>query len=464
MTDGPGHLLVVIGDHGRDGWGHSPALPVDPSSHMGKLVRVAIETGEAEILTLGHRNPQGLARDKAGNLWATEHGPLGGDELNLLVPGNNYGWPHVTHGVNYGRRLPSVIEYRKAGRHDGFAAPAFSWVPSIAVSALVVNDERWFPLWGDDLLVSSLLARSLFRVRRAGRTVQYVERIEATNIRDMAWMPDGRLALLYPHGADRVAFLSRSGKYCDEESRQRRDVYAAHCESGGAETAAAADPGERLYRRHCSSCHGPDLDKQGDAPRLAGVIGRRAGSLEGYEFSEALGALDHVWTRDSLARFVADPEAFAPGTSMTELSVTSAEARTIVDFIGRRGDPTKSFGGVSGDWRRIIQARFDVYYDGSKLAYTKAPCNRKDIAQKFFLHLVPEDESDLPDRRRQYGFDNLDFSFAARRRRSADGGCSATVQLPDYPVEEIRTGQYTMDADGKFHNLWRETYSPARSK
>ena len=301
---------------------------------MGKLVRVAIETGEAKILTLGHRNPQGLVRDRTGNLWSTEHGPQAGDELNLLEPGGNYGWPHVTYGVDYGRKVPSATEYGKVGAHNGFVTPVFAWVPAIAPSAIVVNDERSFPLWRDDLLVASLKARSIFRIRRLGERVQYVERIETgSKIRDMAWMADGRLALM--HDSLSVSFLKRSGKYCDAESRRRRDVYAAHCESD--EPGHAAERGERLYARHCASCHGPDLERHGDGgPKLSGVIGRRAGSVGGYSFSAALGALDHVWTRDSLARFLVDPDSFAAGTSMSELSVTEAEARAVVDFIGAR--------------------------------------------------------------------------------------------------------------------------------
>ncbi len=470
LTDGPDHLLLTIGDHGRNGWymgSRSWTLSDDPGSHMGKFVRVAIETGEAEILTLGHRNPQGLARDGAGNLWSTEHGPEGGDELNLLEPGGNYGWPHVTYGVDYGRKVPSTIEYGKAGAHDGFVTPVFAWVPAVAASAIVVNDGRSFPLWRDDLLVASLKARSIFRIRRLGERVQYVERIDTgSNIRDLVWMPDGRLALLYPHGSNKVMFLRRSQRYCDAESRNRRDVYAAHCESGVAESTAAADSGERLYARHCGSCHGADPGKQGDAPRLSGVVGRRAGHLEGYEFSDALTSLDHVWTRDSLVRFLVDPEAFAPGTSMSGMELTEAEARAIVNFIDYRGRIlTKTLGERPGDYRRIIDADFDVYRLGRKLVYVKARCDEADTAPKFFLHLAPEDESDLPDERRRHGFDNLDFRFADRRHTFADGACSVTVELPDYPVKTIRTGQFTRDADGQFfRRLWEGSYSPKRSK
>ena len=471
LTDGPDHLLLTIGDHRRDGRGRYPTprsriLADDPGSHMGKLVRVAIETGETEILTLGHRNPQGLARDRTGNLWSTEHGPRAGDELNLLEPGGNYGWPHVTYGVDYGRKVPSTIEYGKVGAHDGFVTPVFAWVPAIAPSAIVVNDERSFPLWRDDLLVASLRAKSIFRIRRLGERVQYVEKIRiGIPIRDMAWMPDGRLALLYPKYSNKVAFLSRSQRHCDAQSRKRRDVYAADCESGVAESAAAADPGERLWAQHCSSCHGADPGKQGDAPRLSGAVGRRAGRLEGYEFSDALASLDHVWTWDSLVRFLVDPQAFAPGTSMSEVEVTEAEARVIVNFIDYRGRIlTKTLGDRSGDYRRIIDADFDVYRLGRKLVYVKAPCNEEDRAPTFFLHLAPEDESDLPDERKRHGFDNLDFSFTDHRNTFADGACSVTVELPGYPVKTIRTGQFTKDADGKFHHPWKESYGPGRSK
>ena len=459
LTDGPDHLLVIIGDHARDGWSlsanRSPALPDDPGSHLGKLIRVNIKTGETETLTLGHRNPQGLARDKDGNLWATEHGPQGGDELNLLELGGNYGWPHVTYGVNYGRSVPEVIEFEKVGWHDGFAAPVFSWVPSPATTAIVINDEQWFPLWGDDLLIASLRAKSLFRVRRLGRKVQYVEQVEIdAAIRDLAWMPDGRLALLYPWGANNVAFLSRSKKYCDEDSRHRRDVYAVGCESDIADHAVMADHAKRLYGRHCSSCHGLDLEQHGDGPSLSDVIGRRAGSVDGYDFSDVLGSLDHVWTRDSLVRFLVNPQSFAPGTSMSELSITEEEARTIVDFIGDRSLLMKLLGSNLGDYRRIIQADFNVYHFGDKFVYLKAPCGAEDIAPRFFLHLVPKDRSDLPDKRKRFGFDNRDFSFADRTHTFADEACGVMTELPEYPIEAVRTGQFTQDADDNFHNLW----------
>ena len=233
LMDGLDHLLTTIGDHGKKG------AAQDPDSHLGKLVRIEIQTGEVEVLTLGHRNPQGLARDKDGNLWATEHGPQGGDELNLLEPGGNYGWPHVSYGVQYGGSI--LNNKSKVGQHDEFVPPVFAWVPSIAVTSIAVNDARWFPLWKDDLLITSLEGsdntagiahgHSIFRVRRHGKQVQYVEKIEiGVPIRDITYMSDGRLALLHDYGS-RILFVRRSNEYCDEESEWQRNVYALHCES-----------------------------------------------------------------------------------------------------------------------------------------------------------------------------------------------------------------------------------------
>ena len=231
LIDGPDHLLIVIGHHGR------ASLAQDPASHLGKLVRVAIESGEAEILASGLRNPQGFARNADGALWSTEHGPQGGDELNLLEPGLDYGWPSVSYGVEYGGY--ALQQGEEEGGHEGFAKPRFAWVPAIAVSALVVNDERQFPLWKDDLLAGSLVAQSLFRIRLDGTNVQYVERIWVNyRVRDLALMPDGRIALLDDEG--RVHFISRFVQRCDERTWPLKRVYELHCYSPGDGEAADA--------------------------------------------------------------------------------------------------------------------------------------------------------------------------------------------------------------------------------
>ena len=222
LPDGPNHLLAVVGDH------NSQHLPQHPESNLGKLLRIDTGTGRAEVLAVGLRNPQGLAWDAEGVLWETEHGPRGGDELNVLEAGGNYGWPLASHGVHYDR-LPVGGRDDAAGGHDGFASPVFFWTPSIGISSVVVNDARFFPLWRDDLLVGSLGARRLFRVRRDGTDVKSVEQIyRGSLIRDMAQMLDGRIALFDSLDGS-VRFLSRSAAWCRGERFREGHVYSLQC-------------------------------------------------------------------------------------------------------------------------------------------------------------------------------------------------------------------------------------------
>ena len=220
LPDGPNHVLAVVGDHG---WQQPDQLP---DSNLGKLLRVDTRTGRAEVLAVGLRNPQGLARDAEGLLWETEHGPRGGDELNVLEAGGNYGWPLVSHGVHYD--LSPVGGHDAAGRHDGFREPVFFWTPSIGIGSVVVNDARFFPLWGNDLLVGSLGGRRLLRVRRDGMDVKSVEEIyRGPEIRDMAQMPDGAF-VLFESLEGVVYFLSRSAAWCGERFREGH-VYSLQC-------------------------------------------------------------------------------------------------------------------------------------------------------------------------------------------------------------------------------------------
>ena len=215
LLEGADHLLLTVGDFGRiRGTNGSLPEPQDPDISLGKIMRIAVETGQAQVFSSGLRNPSGLARDSDGNIWATEHGPRGGDELNLFEQGNNYGWPYVTDGDRY--RGTDELPRQEV---DGTVAPAFAWVPSIGISSLIANDENVLPLWKNDLLATSLRGRSqqdfhgraIFRIRREDQTVRYVEKIGGDSaIRDIAMLSGGRLALLLDRES-RLVFLTVSG-------------------------------------------------------------------------------------------------------------------------------------------------------------------------------------------------------------------------------------------------------------
>jgi aldose sugar dehydrogenase len=145
----------------------------DPSSHLGKIVRLNDDgsvprdnpfIGKAnvrpEIYTTGHRNQQGLVFDAAsGKLYETEHGPQGGDELNIIEPGRNYGWPVITYGMDYSGAYVSPFKER-----PGMEQPVVQWTPSIAPSGTTVYHGDKFPAWEGDIFVGALAFQHLRRV------------------------------------------------------------------------------------------------------------------------------------------------------------------------------------------------------------------------------------------------------------------------------------------------------------
>ena len=124
-------ILVSVGDHQFDGFYDSQAVAMDPASDLGKLVEVNIKTGASRHFAVGLRNPQGLAIAPDGRIWETEHGPQGGDEVNLMMEGRNYGWPIVTYGMAFGNPPKNWPANPKAGSHDGYTRPRYAFVPSI---------------------------------------------------------------------------------------------------------------------------------------------------------------------------------------------------------------------------------------------------------------------------------------------------------------------------------------------
>jgi glucose/arabinose dehydrogenase len=157
---------------------------------------------EPSIYSYGHRNPQGLTIDPAtGNIWSTEHGPQGGDEVNLIVPGANYGWPVVGYGVNYG----SGEAIHEGTIREGMTNPVHVWVPSIGASGLEVYRGDAFPAWRGSLLAGGLAGEQVVRLTMDGEAVTNVELLAQRigRIRDVREGPDGFLYL---------AVESRSGE------------------------------------------------------------------------------------------------------------------------------------------------------------------------------------------------------------------------------------------------------------
>lgn len=196
-------ILVSVGDFEFDGIGIRD-LPQDLSTSYGKTVIVNFNTGQARHFTTGHRNPQGLYIDDQGQIWSTEHGPRGGDELNLLREGKNYGWPKVTYGTCYGHETSYFEECRRftwpfsdaVSTHEGFSRPIWAWVPSVGVSQLISVQGHRFERWRGDLLVASLSQRTLYRIRiKDGRVVLSEPIRIGERIRDLVQRQDGAIVL-----------------------------------------------------------------------------------------------------------------------------------------------------------------------------------------------------------------------------------------------------------------------------
>lgn len=203
MVFGPdGKLYVTIGDRGR-----RPDAQ-DLSRHSGSVLRleddgtvptdnpfVGRPGARPEIWSWGHRNPQGLAVDRrTGRLWSHEHGPRGGDEVNVIERGANYGWPVITYGRNYsGTRITDETA------RPGMAQPRTWWTPSIAPSGLAFYDGDRFPKWRGDLFVGALRAETLVRLALDGDRVTDEERLLEdfdNRVRDVRAGPDGYIYLL----------------------------------------------------------------------------------------------------------------------------------------------------------------------------------------------------------------------------------------------------------------------------
>ncbi len=197
------HLFVSSGERQK----MEPAQ--DLQSHLGKIIRLDpdgsaaadnpfADRGEvaADVWSYGHRNPLGLAFDPDGNLWNSEMGPQGGDELNLVREGANYGWPEASNGSHYGG---ADIPDHAAG--DGFEAPKASWNPSISPGSLMIYTGSMFPQWQGDAFLGALSGEALLRVDLDGTNAAEGDTWELNHrVREVEQAPDGSIWLLTDEG------------------------------------------------------------------------------------------------------------------------------------------------------------------------------------------------------------------------------------------------------------------------
>lgn len=206
VFDKDGFLFMTLGERGD----RHRAQQLD--SHHGTTIRlrddgsvpddnpfVGQEGAHPEIYSYGHRNAQGLVYDPEYNrIWLNEHGPRGGDELNLVLPGKNYGWPLATYGEEYrGGTIGTTPD-----KFDGGPEPVLHWTPSIAVSGMTLYDGDSFPEWRGNLFVGALRQQHIRRIVLDGTEVVHQEvmlRDEIGRIRDIRTGPDGNIWIATDH-------------------------------------------------------------------------------------------------------------------------------------------------------------------------------------------------------------------------------------------------------------------------
>ncbi len=298
-----GNLLLSVGAFGMDqliqtearyeGWSEA--------SDYGKILVLDRDTWEHSVFTMGHRNPQGLlvAGDR---IWSTEHGPHGGDELNRIEAGSDYGWPFASYGTDYGRK--TLESGGVPGDHRGYTQPLHAWIPSIGISNLIEVDDGLFPMWRGDLLVGSLSGLSngyaIFRVRLVEGRVVSVERIPVeSRVRDLVQLHGGGPLVLW-----------------DSDGNIR-----------------VVRPADHVFSQ-CAACHNVRLQQHGIGPDLYGIVGRSVAGHADYRYSEAMTRLEGRWTPERLDRFLQDPQGEVPGTTMDHGGVHDPVQRAeIIQFL-----------------------------------------------------------------------------------------------------------------------------------
>ncbi len=197
--DTEGHIYFSIGDRGN-----REVNPQDISRDGGKIYRLnldgsipkdnpfsATENSRKAIYSFGHRNPQGMiTHPKTGQIWVHEHGPRGGDEINIIKPGKNYGWPIITYGINYsGTPITDITE------KEGMEQPLYYWVPSIAPSGMAFSTSDIYPKWKNNLFVGSLRFEYLERLVIEKNEVVKREKVldSIGRVRNIEQGPDGFL-------------------------------------------------------------------------------------------------------------------------------------------------------------------------------------------------------------------------------------------------------------------------------
>ena len=301
----PDHIFLTVGDVGK-----AKKVKIDfevlqnAKSDYGRILEININNGLKTNISIGHRNPQGLAFDARKRLWSTEHGPRGGDEINLIQKGKNYGWPFVTYGTHYGMLTWRLS--KQQGRHENYQKPVYAFVPSIGISD-IIPIENFAPEWDGDLLVASLEAQTLYRLRIVQSRVVFAEPIRlGIRIRDIYNQGDGTFVAL--GDLKFIYIIRRKLEKTAKASAPKNMSRAAQAEW-----------------EQCLVCHSTSKHSNQNAPSLYGVVGRKIGKSDFANYSQNLKTSNDRWTERRLKAFLRNADDLFEDSSMPNPGIDDPE-------------------------------------------------------------------------------------------------------------------------------------------
>ncbi|CAN5408074.1 hypothetical protein BH11PSE5_BH11PSE5_17050 [soil metagenome] len=296
-----------------------------------------------EIWAVGFRNPAGIARTTDGEIWAIDIGPKGGDELNLVKPGGNYGWPQATWGFDYSGRAMSE-------QQDGgdYVDPIANWGPSRAPSSLIQYTGDRFPEWKGDLFTGELMGHVIRRIRVKGGKVVLEEALIGDfneRIRTVAQGPDGYIYALTDSSSGRLLRLRPGAPTALDKAKiakpsavptdaglfgdlANRGVYQEKFSQIMNNFKYDETRAKKLFGQNCAACHNAGAFQSGEmGPDLNTVYFRKSGTLPGYTYSAPMAnpKTQVTWDGYSLQAFIANPQSYYPGTKMAVPPINDTE-------------------------------------------------------------------------------------------------------------------------------------------
>ncbi|MDA9176387.1 PQQ-dependent sugar dehydrogenase [Alphaproteobacteria bacterium] len=318
------------------------------NSDYGSIIKLNLKNGTTQKLSRGHRNVQGIAfdHDKSA-LWAVEHGMRGGDEINLIKKGQDYGWPKVTYGTQYNGMPLKTTSKEKLGRHEGYAKPVWSFLPSIAPGTATVA-RGFHKSWDGDLLVGSLRSKLLVRLRydHLENRAIFAERIFiGSRMRDIEMMPNGKLAI-WADAKSTIIFVEPS-----KFGASTRHLNHLMSTSGFPESITKE---LKVALRQCNQCHSFEPEDHSSAPSLWELKGRRVGSTSFKGYSEGLSRSRLNWEKELLMSYLSDPSGVFSGTSMPNPEVPERIMEPLIQVLE----------GLTSEGGMRMQNQNDIYnYD-----------------------------------------------------------------------------------------------------